>query len=559
MVLANAQTNTGAKTFATGTLISPDIVGGTAVGSNIIYKSTTGVGTTAGIAHQFVGGTNGATVAATILNNGNVGIGVTNPTIGALQVSGGQSFTTIPTNTSAIGTMNSTTGWSGQGFLFSTGANNSFSMVWNGSAAYFGNVTNTAQTPWYVINGTGLSIGSGVSVNKLDVSGGAAFGTYGGVNTAPTNGIIVSGNVGIGTTSPSAVLHLKAGTATAGTGPIKLTSGTLLTTAEAGAIEFLTDAYHATITTGAARRTFAFLESPTFTGTVTIPTGASITTPVLTGIPTGSGVASAATASTLASRDANGNISADSILQGYTTTATAAGTTTLTVNSTYLQFFTGSTTQTLVLPVASTLVLGQQFYIRNNSTGAVTIQSSGTNVVRTLAGNTRAIVTCILASGTDATSWSAMYVGISIADGKILTASNTLTLAGTDGTTQTFQASDTIVGRATTDTLTNKRNQPRTNSTTTAGTLAPDLGTANVYYRTTQTETLTISAPIGTPIIGETLSIYVDSVAAQTLTINSTYKAFGSAFPATTTAGKTFMMVCQFNGTDWKTTHSSAI
>jgi len=108
-------------------------------------------------------------------------------------------------------------------------------------------------------------------------------------------------------------------------------------------------------------------------------------------------------------------------------------------------------------------------------------------------------------------------------------------------------------------TLTNKRNQPRTNSTTTAATLAPDLGTANVYYRTTQTETLTISAPIGTPVIGETISIYVDSVAAQTLTINATYKAFGSAFPATTTAGKTFMLVAQFNGTDWKTTHSSAV
>lgn len=46
------------------------------------------------------------------------------------------------------------------------------------------------------------------------------------------------GNVGIGTTNPMAVLHLKAGTATAGTAPLKLTSGTLNTTAEAGAIEY---------------------------------------------------------------------------------------------------------------------------------------------------------------------------------------------------------------------------------------------------------------------------------------------------------------------------------
>ena len=47
-----------------------------------------------------------------------------------------------------------------------------------------------------------------------------------------------SGNIGIGTTSPTAALHLKAGTAAAGTAPLKLTSGTLTTTAEAGAIEY---------------------------------------------------------------------------------------------------------------------------------------------------------------------------------------------------------------------------------------------------------------------------------------------------------------------------------
>jgi hypothetical protein len=63
-----------------------------------------------------------------------------------------------------------------------------------------------------------------------------------------------TGNVGIGTTAPTAVLMLKAGTATASTAPLKFTSGTLNTTAEAGAVEFLTDDFFATITTGAARK-----------------------------------------------------------------------------------------------------------------------------------------------------------------------------------------------------------------------------------------------------------------------------------------------------------------
>ena len=48
-----------------------------------------------------------------------------------------------------------------------------------------------------------------------------------------------AGDVGIGvSTSISAVLHLKAGTGVAGTAPLKLTSGTKLTTAEAGTIEY---------------------------------------------------------------------------------------------------------------------------------------------------------------------------------------------------------------------------------------------------------------------------------------------------------------------------------
>jgi hypothetical protein len=46
------------------------------------------------------------------------------------------------------------------------------------------------------------------------------------------------GSVGIGTSQPSAVLHLKAGTATASTAPLKLTAGTNLTAAEAGAVEY---------------------------------------------------------------------------------------------------------------------------------------------------------------------------------------------------------------------------------------------------------------------------------------------------------------------------------
>jgi hypothetical protein len=69
--------------------------------------------------------------------------------------------------------------------------------------------------------------------------------------------ISLASNIKIGTGSPTAALHLKAGTTSAFTAPLKFTSGSLTTAAEAGAVEFLTDDFYGTITTGAARYKFA--------------------------------------------------------------------------------------------------------------------------------------------------------------------------------------------------------------------------------------------------------------------------------------------------------------
>src|SRR4029079_10169522 len=50
------------------------------------------------------------------------------------------------------------------------------------------------------------------------------------------------------------------------------TSGTLLTTAEAGAVEFLTDKFYGTITTGAARKELTLNESTLTSGRVPFAT-----------------------------------------------------------------------------------------------------------------------------------------------------------------------------------------------------------------------------------------------------------------------------------------------
>jgi hypothetical protein len=102
---------------------------------------------------------------------------------------------------------------------------------------------------------------------------------------------------------------------------------------------------------------------------------------------------------------------------GYATTATAAGTTTLTVTSANQQFFTGTTTQTVVLPVTSTLALGMGYLIVNNSTGIVTVQSSGANAITTVNAGTSASFTCILTSGTTAASWDYDFVALGATTG----------------------------------------------------------------------------------------------------------------------------------------------
>jgi len=100
---------------------------------------------------------------------------------------------------------------------------------------------------------------------------------------------------------------------------------------------------------------------------------------------------------------------AAAVLLGYTSTATAAGTTVLTNTSSQYQLFTGSTTQTITLPVTSTLGAGWSFHIVNNSTGSLTVNSSGGNLVTTVIAGLSAMVTCIGTTLTTAADWEAGF------------------------------------------------------------------------------------------------------------------------------------------------------
>ena len=190
------------------------------------------------------------------------------------------------------------------------------------------------------------------------------------------------------------------------------------------------------------------LSDETGTGAAVFATSPTFVTPAL-GTPASGNLSNCTGVAT--GNDGNNNYSANNFLPGFATTATAAGTTTLTITSANTQIFTGTTTQNCKLPVTSTLVQGHAFLVVNQSTGVVTVQSSGANTVVSLAAGTSAKIICVLTSGTTAASWLA----ISNATLTTTIASGTATL-GTSAITSGSLATVVTVGATgvlTTDTL----------------------------------------------------------------------------------------------------------
>ena len=117
-------------------------------------------------------------------------------------------------------------------------------------------------------------------------------------------------------------------------------------------------------------------------------------------------VTSVPTASSWAGWDANRNLSANNVMEGYSTTVTSSTVKILTSSSPYQQYFTGTVGQLVVMPITSTLVLGQSWNIVNNSTSEVDVETSASVVMAYMGPNEQIIITCILTSGTTAASWS---------------------------------------------------------------------------------------------------------------------------------------------------------
>ena len=120
-----------------------------------------------------------------------------------------------------------------------------FDMVKSGQTNVTYRIRNDSSSQLFQINSgfaRWISIDARVGGARYDLdNGGLRKGVFRIFNNlASLNALVidVNGNLGLNMTTPTARLHLPQGTATASTAPLKFTSGTNLTTTEAGAMEF---------------------------------------------------------------------------------------------------------------------------------------------------------------------------------------------------------------------------------------------------------------------------------------------------------------------------------
>jgi hypothetical protein len=253
----------------------------------------------------------------------------------------------------------------------------------------------------------------------------------------------------------------------------------------------------------------------TFTG-VQVMTSPSLTTPVINGLPTGTGVSTTVAANTLVLRDWNLNAFANNFVSRLSTVPTTGETATLFVESPQIQEFTGTMTETIVLPVAAALTPGHSYTIINNSTGIITVQSSGGNLVQTMAPSSSADIICVLNSGTTAASWDSIYtttnagtvtsVGITDAStspifgvtNSPVTTSGTLTLTlQTQTTGKVFAAPNGSTGQPTFRAL-----------------VQPDLTFLRLYKENTATVTVPIATGVNSLALGSGSNAPADNTVA---------------------------------------------
>lgn len=353
---------------------------------------------------------------------------------------------------------------------------------------------------------------------------------------------------------------LRAGTATAGTAPLKFTSGTLLTAAEAGALEFLTDKIYFTITTGPTRKTVAIYDdSSGATGDIYyrdssgnfVRLGIGNSGDVLkvaSGLPAwqAAGYAPSTSGTSILKGNGSGGFSAAVANTDYAPAASPTFTGTVTLPSGQ-QLTTGVAGASPVTFTDDSASLGKvailhSFFLVNLQQlamyGNVSDSKPGLTLTNSSGGQGSLAFGPGGSSGTDV-SFARTGTGTATFTGVMTFSSAPVISSITNTGTLTLPTStDTLVGRATTDTLTNKRITLRSSSTNAPG-ATPTINTDNIDIAEftglgTAITSMTTNLS-GTPNRGDSLQIaFTDNGTARAITWGTKFEASTVALPTTT-------------------------
>jgi hypothetical protein len=181
-------------------------------------------------------------------------------------------------------------------------------------------------------------------------------------------------------------------------------------------------------------------------------------------------------------------------------------------------------------------------------TGAGTTSITGTYPNFTITSNDSATGTVTSVAATVPSFLSVAGSPITTSGTLAITLSGTALPSANGGTGATTLAGASIATYTGTETLTNKRIDPRVTSAASASTLTPSVATADVYAYTALAAGLTINAPTGTPLDGDKLIFrLLDNGTSRALTWNATYTVIGVTLPTATTISKTTYVGCIYN------------
>ena len=381
--LLTDETGTGANVFGTSPAITTSL---TTPSTSFDLINTTA--TTVNFARAATALSIGAATGTTTVNNGLVVTG--DLTVNGTTTTVNATTITVDDINIELGSVASPTDVTANGGGITLKGATDKTITWSSIGWTSSEDFNLVSGKVYEINGTSVlsatTLGSAVVTSSLTSVGTIGTGTWQGTAVAGQYGGTGVNNSGktitIGGNFTHTGAHTLGLTTTANTSVTLPTTGTLATLA--GSETFT----NKTLTS-------PVISSISNTGTLTLPTS----TDTLVG---------RATTDTLTNKTLTFPV-IDNIKLGYTTTATAAGTTTLTATSNRYQRFTGSTTQTIVLPVTSTLATGVSYEIENASTGNLTVNSSGGNLVVTIIPGVSVQCMCIGTTLTTAADWDPEY------------------------------------------------------------------------------------------------------------------------------------------------------